>query len=230
MNIFELTQHRAENIREVQKEILPISVNDDSLVSAVFVRIPPNHMFPLHVHPKSEDCFFVLSGSGEVFDTETRTTVSKFSMVWVPPGVPHGLQSGSFGAVELGFQAPRGRTIEHASAISQDHEGQGISVTSIPEVCVPNTIFAKWHPAFSQRIGWKYIDPQYSHLRKLQKIDVLAENNEIFIVVVKGKVRLREQQRDIDAISMIHFNIGESEIIHALEQETMLIRILAHGT
>jgi quercetin dioxygenase-like cupin family protein len=58
-------------------------------LSAVLVRVPAHHEFPLHTHPSSEDCFFALSGAGEAIEPGRAVPITAPAAVWIPaPATP----------------------------------------------------------------------------------------------------------------------------------------------
>ena len=88
---------------EPQREILIDAEKDDAIATVVIVKVPPFHKFPMHIHPFSEDCFFILSGGGEVFSPTQKYLVSDMTGVWISPGVPHGLSANYLGCLKLVF-------------------------------------------------------------------------------------------------------------------------------
>src|SRR6185436_18742502 len=97
MEVYERLQDRIRDTGQVQRIVLFDRETGARHLSAVLVRLPSAHEFPLHTHPISEDCFFVLSGSGEVLEPSGRLPISAPAGVWVPAGHPHGLRAGSSG-------------------------------------------------------------------------------------------------------------------------------------
>src|SRR5437588_7618802 len=75
-------------------------------LSLVVAAMPANAAFPLHMHPKSEDAFVVISGSGHLVGAESTRSISGLDAVWVPPGNAHGLTTGHEGLLEIGCQVP----------------------------------------------------------------------------------------------------------------------------
>lgn len=196
-----------------------------SSLSVVFVRVPPQHEFPLHIHPHSEDCFFVLSGAGEVFGPDQRFGVSEIAGVWIPAGVPHGLATGALGVVEIGFQSPPGPTVEAIDAYACGEGSDEISVVPVSLESPLGRKMPEWGPVFTERRRWLYLDPQYCRLEMSQQLHVIASERELLIVVARGAVELCESAARVSAITMIQLGMGESEILRALEADTLLLGI-----
>ena len=228
MQVIDCLQHRISDEESVNRVELLSSHDDNEQVSAVFIRVPPKHEFPFHVHPNSEDCFFILSGSGEVFDTEKSFSVSGVSGVWVPPGVPHGLSASASGVIEIGFQSPSGPTL-NTSESSSGNESQGVVTASISSGRDQVSESNQWLPIFINRIGWKYFNPHYCSLKKSQQIQVAAEDYELFVVVVRGSLQFNKQAENVGAIAMVHLKVGESEVCHALEEDTLLLGVRVYS-
>ena len=85
---------------------LPLDGPARRYLSLVVAAIPANATFPLHVHPKSEDAFVVISGSGYLVESESKRSISGLDAVWVPPGSAHGLMTGHEAILEIGCQVP----------------------------------------------------------------------------------------------------------------------------
>jgi quercetin dioxygenase-like cupin family protein len=201
-----------------------------SRIAAVLVNVPPRHQFPLHTHPHSEDCFFVLSGAGEAFSPDQRFHISEGGGVWVPAGVPHGLATGALGVLEIGFQSPPGPTVESEDSGTPGNYPHGIVATSISPRPGLSQELPEWRPAFAKRPGWRYLDPRYCFLEMSQQIHVVADGCELLVVVVRGAVELGELKSRVSAIAVIQLSVGESEVLHALEANTLLLGIRAQAS
>src|SRR6185436_19827840 len=85
---------------------LPLDGSVGCHLSLVVAAIPANAAFPLHMHSKSEDAFVVISGSGNLLESESTRSISGLDAVWVPTGIAHGLTTGREGILEIGCQVP----------------------------------------------------------------------------------------------------------------------------
>ena len=74
--------------------------------SLVAAWIAPAKRFPVHTHPSSADLIVLLSGEGLMRLGDAERPVSAPSLVYVPPGTPHGLRSTISGVLSLGCQIP----------------------------------------------------------------------------------------------------------------------------
>jgi mannose-6-phosphate isomerase-like protein (cupin superfamily) len=227
VKVLESLQDRIPEIAGLHRAPILEPDRPTSLISAVLVRVPPQHEFPLHVHPRSEDCFFILSGAGEVFGQNQRFHVSEVAGVWVPVGIPHGLLASAVGVVEIGFQSPPGPTVEPIGPGAPGTTPYGIVASSIsvgPEV---GERTGQWRPVFAERFGWQYLDPQCCCLEPSQQIRAFADRCELLVVVVRGAVELRDIAARVSALTVIQLNTGESEVLQALEPNTLLLGIRA---
>ena len=122
MEILESLHDRLPETGKLQRIVIVSPETGARYLSAVLVRIPAGHEFPLHKHPLSEDCFFALSGGGEAIEPRASVSISAPSGVWIPKGHPHGLRAGPAGMLELGVQAPSDPTAvacdPHAEALT----------------------------------------------------------------------------------------------------------------
>lgn len=228
MEIFESLQNRVSDIEGLQRlSILP-SGNEISASTIVFIKVPPEHRFPYHIHSHSEDCFFILSGGGEVFDHKQSFAVSSVAGVWVPPGIPHGLSTNSLGVVEIGFQSPLGPTTETIPITAQANSGQIVTASIVPRSATSDES-PEWSSVFQDLTGWRYFNPRYCHLKKAQKIRAIAENYELLLVVVSGKVHLQEQAVRVKPITIIQLKVGEYALLSAIEENTLIIGVRVYA-
>ena len=221
MKILESLQDRTPETGGVHRAILLGPDTGASRLSAVLVRVPPHHEFPLHIHPRSEDCFFVLSGAGEAFGTDQRFPLSEVGGVWIPAGVPHGLTAGARGVLEIGFQSPPIDSWPPANG------SDGIVAASISLEPELSPEIPEWRPVFAGRRAWRYLDPQYCVLEPSQQLHAVADGCELLVVVARGAAELRELTTRVGAIAVIHFSAGESAALQALEADTLLLGIRA---
>lgn len=227
MKILNSLQDRVPETGSLQRAEVFGPDSGASHISAVIARVPPHHKFPLHIHPRSEDCFFVLSGTGETFSPSQCFPISEVAGVWIPPGVPHGLEAGASGILEIGFQSPLGPTVEFIDLPAPGNCPYGITGTAIS--LQPATT-PQWRSVFPDRPGWQYLDPQYCLLETSQQIRAVADGCELLVAVVRGAIRLGESVARVSAIAVIQFSTGESEVLHALESGTLLLGIRASAT
>ncbi len=227
MKILESLQDRIPETGGLHRAAILGPDGGASRISAVLVRVPPQHEFPLHIHPRSEDCFFVLSGAGEAFSPDQRFRISEVAGVWIPAGVPHGLAAGALGVVEIGFQSPPGPTVEPINFCAPGNCPYGIVAASVSLEPELGRKIPEWRPVFAGRSGWRYLDPQYCCLETSQQLHAVADGCELLIVVARGAVELREIAARVSAITVIQLSAGESEVLHALEANTLLLGIRA---
>ena len=187
MKILESLQDRIPATGGLHRAPILDPEGDSSRISAALVRVPPQHEFPLHIHPHSEDCFFVLSGAGEAIAPDQRIGISEVAGVWVPAGVPHGLAAGAPGVVEIGFQSPPGPTVE---AIDSCSAGDGIVVASVALEHEQGQKTSEWRPVFAERPGWRHLDPQCCCLGASQQLHAVADGSELLVVVARGEVEV----------------------------------------
>lgn len=227
MEIVDSLQNRLAATGRLQRCELFRSTGAASRMATAALRVPPRYEFPLHAHPHSEDCFFVLSGSGEVFSANERFPISEVAGVWVPPGVSHGLASGARGVLEIGFQSPPGPTIEHDGSSALVEGQRGIVVASISRTPQLDESGLEWKPVFTGRTGRKHLDPRFCYLEASQQLHVFAHESEMQIVVVRGAIELGGAGTRVEAITALHLSQGESEVLNSLEDNTLLLNIQA---
>jgi quercetin dioxygenase-like cupin family protein len=229
MRVLESLHERVPDVGAVQRAVVLGPDNGASHVSAVVVRIPPQHEFPLHTHPHSEDCFFALSGAGEVFGPSERYFISEPAGVWIPAGVPHGLAAGSSGMLEIGFQSPPDPTaVPFATRSGADNSPRGIMTESLP-VNATSTRAPEWMPVFPRRVGWQYLDPHYCVLDAAQELRAHADGYELLVVVARGAIELREVVVRVGAVGAVQLRSGECVVMRALEGQTLLLGIRSVG-
>jgi len=57
------------------------------------LRIPPNGIFPKHVHPEREEIYYVLSGMGTLLMEDKEMAISEGAVICISGDVPHGLSN-----------------------------------------------------------------------------------------------------------------------------------------
>lgn len=226
MKLLESLQERISESEELRRVEVLGSNSRASGTTVVLARVPPRYEFPLHIHPQSEDCFFVLSGAGEVFGARERFAISEVAGVWIPPGVPHGLAAGARGVLEIGFQSPPGPTVEIDSP-SLDNSPFGIVAASIPPMPTPNAQTPEWNPVFAERPGWRHLNPQFCLLESSEQLHAVANGHELFVVVARGAVELCRNATRVRPLTVVQLNPGESQLLNAVEDDTLLINIQA---
>ncbi len=102
MDILESLQERLPETGALQRIVIFGSETGAQYLSAVLVRVPAGHEFPLHTHPRSEDCFFALAGAGAATEPGRALPIAAPAGVWIPAGHPHGLAAGPEGMLEVG--------------------------------------------------------------------------------------------------------------------------------
>lgn len=229
MKILESLQDRVPDTGGLNRIVVLGPDSGASYISAVIVRLPPQHEFPRHVHPDSEDCFFVLSGTGEVFSQEQRFPVSEVSGVWVPAGAPHGFAAGESGILEIGFQSPPGPTVEPVDSCVTDNCRNEILGAPISPGPGMDRDRPEWRRVFADRCNWQYLDPQYCFLDTSQHLHAVADGCELLVAVVRGGIKLSGIDTHFSSITIIQLKPGESEVIRALETNTLLLGIRAFG-
>lgn len=75
-------------------------------VGCELVVLEPGKVLEPHVHKKGHAVILVLSGNGYALINGNRHPVSQHSVINIPPGTEHGLESGSQPLVVYGFQVP----------------------------------------------------------------------------------------------------------------------------
>ncbi len=70
------------------------------------VNIKSGEALEPHYHVDSHSIILVLSGKGFAMLNNVKYPIKKYSVINVPPGVVHGLESSDEGLVVYGFQSP----------------------------------------------------------------------------------------------------------------------------
>jgi mannose-6-phosphate isomerase-like protein (cupin superfamily) len=227
VDIVESLQTRFSATGDLQRIAVSELNGKASRTTIALACVPPLHEFPLHAHPHSEDCFFVLSGSGEVFGAHERFPISEIAGVWVPPGVPHGLASGPQYVLEIGIQSPPGPTVEPIDSGTINERQLGIAVASISLMSESSGSKPEWNPVFAERLGWRYLDPQFCFPGSSQQVRAAANGYELLIIVARGAVELQNAAVRVEAVTVVQLKEGESEVLNSLEGNTVLLSIRA---
>src|SRR6266566_8578233 len=192
-------------------------------LSLVVAAIPANAAFPLHMHPKSEDAFVVISGSGHLVGAESTRSISSLDAVWVPPGNAHGLTTGHEGILEIGCQVPPDHVAIEVSA------GQH---TPSPRQAVIASI--KPRERISGEPSWSTVFPA-SHEKALQLLSAsMSRSDELLlpcgarasaIIVVRGAAQFGAHTlRALGVAVYAHESLAS---IRAQENDTLLVSLLA---
>jgi quercetin dioxygenase-like cupin family protein len=223
MEIVERLEERVPPAGDLQRVVLLGPRTGARHLSAVVVRLPPTHELPLHTHPGSEDCFFVLSGSGEALEPGHRHSIASPAGVWIPAGHPHGLRAGDSGMLEVGFQSPADHTALPYRA-SAGADLPSLLVKPLPAASPAG----RWCSAFPERRTWRYLDAEYSVLESAQTVSVCFGQFESALVLASGTIELpRQASRRLSAFSVIRLDPDESLVLRALASPTLLIAVKA---
>ena len=228
MEIFESLQDRLPQSAQLQRAVLFGRETGAHSLACVLVRIPPGEQFPLHTHPTSEDCFFVLSGAGYANEPSGHLAIEAPAGVWVPSAHPHGLAAGASGILEIGFQSPTNhRAIPFAPADS------GVIPTGLITrsfACEPASSEspASWSHAFHQRPSCKHLDAHYSFLQAHQELSIEPHESEFAVVIASGEAELiRPSQHKLSAFSMVRGDSGGSIAFRATGNPVLLLAVAA---
>ena len=192
-------------------------------LSLVVAAIPANAAFPLHMHPKSEDAFVVISGSGHLVGAESTRSISGFDAVWVPPGNAHGLTTGHVGLLEIGCQVPPDHVPIEVPA------GQH---TPSPRQAVIASI--KPRERISGKPSWSTVFPA-SHEQALQLFSTsLSASDELLppsggsasaTIVIRGAAQFGAHT--LRALGVAVYADESPVSIRAQENDTLLVSLLA---
>jgi quercetin dioxygenase-like cupin family protein len=228
VNVLERLEERLPDTGQVQRIVLFDRQTGARHLSAVLVRLPPTREFAMHTHPRSEDCFFVLSGSGEALEPGGRFPISAPSGVWIPTGCPHGLRAGSEGMLEVGFQSPADHTAVPFEG-SLDAGGSPTLVTSSFSSALPSGLVpGQWASAFPERTAWRHLDAEYSILEASHSLTIGFRDFECALVVAAGEIQLtRLVLRRLPAFSAIRLGPERSLALQATVSPTLLFLVKA---
>ena len=230
MQIFESIQERVPEGAAVERCVLPGPAEGTAHVSAVIVRIPPGHEFPLHNHPRSEDCFFVLAGSGEAFGPDGAFPLCAPAGVWIPMGAPHGLRAAAPGMLEIGFQAPPDPTAVPFDPATEGDWPRGLQGEPIPlRISTLEADEPWWVPAFPRRGEFRFLDAHHCSLASAQELPVAAGGGELLVVVARGAVEISSDGRDrvVRPVAMLRLQGADALELRALETPTLLLAVRA---
>jgi quercetin dioxygenase-like cupin family protein len=229
--ILESIQQRVPDTGRLQRIVLFDRETGARHLSAVLVRLPAGHEFPLHTHPKSEDCFFVLSGSGEALEPGARFPIAAPAGVWIPAGHPHGLRAFSAGMLEVGFQSPADHTAVPFAETPEDGRHSSLVTAAFPCSSSPGAAPGRWASAFPGRSGWRHLDAECAVLEASQRLTVGFRDFECAIVVAAGEVELAgPQSRRLPAFSAIRIDPGCSIVLRATLSPTLLFAVKARAS
>jgi quercetin dioxygenase-like cupin family protein len=225
MEILEALGDRVAERGELQRVVIFGPETGARHVSAVLVRVPAGHEFPLHTHPRSEDCFFVLSGAGHAIEPGRSLPLVAPAAVWIPVGHPHGLAAGSTGLLEVGFQAPADPTAVPFDARQKAPANPGLLVSDLRSAAR-----GEWVPVFPSRREARYLDAYHAMLGPSACVVAEARDFELVVVVASGAVELTGAARRLDAIGALRLSRGSSTELRALQSPTLLLGVRARAT
>jgi mannose-6-phosphate isomerase-like protein (cupin superfamily) len=202
---------------------LPLDEPARRHLSLVVATIPANAAFPLHMHPKSEDAFVVISGSGHLVGSEGTRSISGLDAVWVPPGNAHGLTTGHEGILEIGCQVPPDELPIEVPAGRYTPSHREAVVASIKP---PGRI--------SSGPSWSTVFPA-SHEQALRLFSAsLSRSDELLpppgasasvIIVVRGAAQFGAHT--LRALGVAVYAHESQASIRAQENDTLLVSLLA---
>ena len=191
-------------------------------LSLVVAAIPANAAFPLHMHPKSEDAFVVISGSGHLVGSENTRSISGLDAVWVPPGNAHGLTTGPEGLLEIGCQVPPDHVPIEVPAGQHTSPRQAVIASIKPRERI------------SGKPSWSTVFPA-SHEQALQLLSAsLSRSDELLppsgasasaIIVIRGAAQFGAHT--LRALGVAVYADESSVSIRAQENDTLLVSLLA---
>jgi quercetin dioxygenase-like cupin family protein len=230
MEVLERLQERVPETGLLQRIVLFGPETGARHLSSVLVRLPSAHEFPLHTHPVSEDCFFVLSGSGEALEPGRRLPIVATAGVWILAGHPHGLRAGAEGMLEVGFQSPAGHTAVPFGDPPDGDPAPSLLTHRLPSSPPAGMSYGQWASAFPERRAWRCLDAEYSVLEASQSLTVGSGDFESAIVVASGKIALTDPpMRRLPAFSAIRLDPGSSLALQAEASPTLLIAVRARA-
>ena len=226
MEILESLQDRLPETGKLQRIVIVSPEAGARHLSAVLVRIPAGHEFPLHTHPLSEDCFFALSGGGEAIEPGTSIAIAAPACVWIPVGHPHGLRAGSAGMLELGVQAPPDPTAVACDSHVDASLPPGLLAEVLSQSPESTAGSAEWISLFPNRRGQRYLDPCYATLPASGRLVAKAGEGELLVIVATGAVQLASDRR-LRALSAFLLNPRTGVELRAFEAPALLLGIRA---
>jgi mannose-6-phosphate isomerase-like protein (cupin superfamily) len=230
VEILDGIHHRLRESTELQRIVLLGAETGARYVSAVLVRVPAGHEFPLHTHPRSEDCFFVLSGSGQAVEPGRSLPVSAPAAVWIPAGHPHGLVAGSAGMLEVGFQAPADPTAIPYDAGEKAPSRQGLLAQALPAGPVSTAARDPWVGVFPVGAERRYLDPYCAMLQASESVVAEARECELVILVAAGTIELAPpSRRRLDAVAALRLDPGGALELRAVDAPALLLGIRARA-
>jgi hypothetical protein len=176
------------------------------------------------MHPKSEDAFVVISGSGHLVESESTRSISGLDAVWVPPGNAHGLTTGHEGILEIGCQVPPDEVPIEVRAGQHPPSPRQAVIASI-----------KPRERNSNESSWAAVFPAASHQQALQLFSAsLSRSDELLppagagasaIIVVRGAARFGAHT--LRALGVAVYVDEPPASIVAQEDDTLLVSLLA---
>lgn len=198
-------------------------------VSAVLVRIPPGHEFALHTHPVSEDCFFVLAGSGEAFEPGRALPIASQCGVWIPAGHPHGLRAGTDGMLEIGFQAPPDPTAVPFAARQGAPPREGLLAVPLAGAAREPAGDPGFRSVFGAGIRARHLDARCAWLRARERVALQTGDAEVVVVVARGAVEQRGAPHCIESFSALRLDPFTQLELCAVRAPCLLLAIHARA-
>jgi quercetin dioxygenase-like cupin family protein len=230
VEILESLQNRLPETGALQRIVIFGPETGARYLSAVLVRVPAGHEFPLHTHPRSEDCFFALAGGGTATEPGRAISIAAPAGVWIPAGHPHGLTAGPGGMLEVGFQAPPDPTAVPFDTGGDVQAAQGLLTQSLPPDPESGGAPATWIGLFPSRPAGRYLDLTCATLRASERIVADAHRDELVVIVARGVVEVAGGVRcRLGALGALRLDPGTAVELRALESPALLLGVRARG-
>lgn len=96
-----------------------------------FVTIKKGEVLQPHVHKKSHSIILVIGGNGFALLDDVKYPIKTHSVINIPPGVVHGLESGDENLQVYGFQTPGIISQDNVADIYYSEDGRQGTVTKV---------------------------------------------------------------------------------------------------
>ncbi|MCJ7505777.1 cupin domain-containing protein [Candidatus Bathyarchaeota archaeon] len=79
----------------------------------------PDQGLDMHIHPESEEVYYIIEGQGMVYVGKEKATtrVDRNTAVYIPPGTIHGIRNTSGGKLIVAFMIAPGREPSQKASI-----------------------------------------------------------------------------------------------------------------
>jgi quercetin dioxygenase-like cupin family protein len=230
VDILESLQDRVPETGALQRIAIFGPETGPRYLSAVLVRVPAGHEFPLHTHPRSEDCFFALAGDGAATEPGRSLPIAAPAGVWIPAGHPHGLTAGPGGMLEVGFQAPPDPTAVPFDTDADVQAAPRLITQSLPPDRDPGGAPVTWIGLFPARPAGRYLDAYCATLQASERVVADARQDELVVIVARGVVEISSGVPSrLDAFGALRLDPGTIVELRALESPALLLGIRARG-